>query len=87
MAVADALAVIDGLVAADGLIVRVNVAVAVCAGDSLSVTVIVTGVAVATVEGVPVIAPVAELIVSPAGSPVADHLSAPAPPVAFTVAE
>ena len=37
------------------------------------VAVIVASVSVCSVEGVPVIAPVPELIVSPDGNPVADH--------------
>jgi hypothetical protein len=36
--------------------------------------------------GRPLITPVEELIVSPAGKPVADHVYGPVPPVAATVA-
>jgi hypothetical protein len=39
------------------------------------------------VVGVPLMAPVAELIDSPPGSPVADHVKGVAPPVADIVAE
>ena len=68
---------VDGLaVGAGGLTVMVNVAVVVCAGVSPSATVTLKllVVAVVTAGAVPVIFPVAESIVSPAGSPVADHV-------------
>src|SRR5476649_1905160 len=50
---------------------------------SASVTAALTVEAPAAV-GVPVIAPLDGLIESPAGSPLADHASPPAPPVALT---
>jgi hypothetical protein len=70
---------------AGALTVRLSVAIAVCAGDALSVTVAVTEYVPVSV-GVPLIVPV-EPIASPVGSPVADHLSVPLPPLAVTVAE
>src|ERR1700722_7957755 len=64
---------------------RLTVATAVCAGDAVSVTVTVTEY-VPVAVGVPLIVPVAD-IASPAGSPVADQVSVPLPPLAVTVAE
>jgi len=54
--------------------------------DVPAVTVTVT-VNVPDAVGVPLIAPVAELIASPPGSPLAVHASVPVPPVAATAAE
>ena len=75
----------DGVLATAALIVTLNVAEAVCTGDAVSVTVTATE-NVPDAVGLPLIVPVAA-IVSPAGSPVADQVSVPAPPVAATVAE
>ncbi len=63
--------------------VIVIVAVAVCAGDALSVTVNVT-LKGPDALGAPLIAPV-ELMLSPAGKPVAVYVLVPVPPVAVTV--
>jgi hypothetical protein len=78
-----------------GLTLRLKVRVVECAGVPLSVTVTatvsVTGKpsAPAARTGAPLIVSVAPLAVavSPLGSPVADHLSTPLPPLAMTVAE
>jgi len=80
-------------VSGGGPTLRLKVRVADRAGVPLSVRVTVTESvtgkpsAPAARFGAPVIAPVTELIVSPDGSPDADHLSAPVPPLAVTVAE
>jgi hypothetical protein len=65
------------------LIVIEKVAVAVWFGvpESLTVT---TGLLVPVDVGVPLIKPVNELMVSPAGRPEADQVYAPVPPVAAT---
>jgi len=68
-----------------GAMVMLYVPVAVWAGVAVSVTVTVTVKEPAAV-GVPLIAP-AELMLSPAGSPVAAYVLVPAPPAAVTVAE
>lgn len=78
-----------------GLTLRLKVRVVECAGLPLSVTVTVTGsvtgspIAPAARVGVPLIVSAAPfaVAVSPLGSPVADHLSTPLPPLAMTVAE
>jgi hypothetical protein len=77
-----------------GLTLRLKVRVVECAGIPLvtvAVTVSVTGkpAAPAARTGAPLIVSVAPfaVAVSPLGSPVADHLSTPLPPLAMTVAE
>jgi len=66
-------------------IVSEKVAVAVCCGVPESFTVTTTLAFVIAAMGVPVIAPVDALIERVVGSPVADQVSAPVPPVAVTV--
>jgi hypothetical protein len=62
--------------------------VLVAAADvaSVAVTTTLKGLPVA-VDGVPVIVPVAALMLKPAGSPVADHVYGAVPPVADTVVD
>lgn len=72
----------DGVVAAAGLITMDSDAVAVVPAVAVSVT-----GKVPDAVGVPLIVPVSELIVSPAGSPDAAQLTAPVPPLATRVAE
>lgn len=64
-----------------GLMTRVNVAEAVVPAVAVTVT-----EKLPDAVGVPLIVP-AELIASPAGSPLAVHVAVPVPPVATTVAE
>ena len=68
-----------------GMMVMERLAVVVCCGVPESFAVI-AAVVVPAVVGVPVMAPVDALMFSPAGRPVADHVIAPVPPVAATVA-
>src|ERR1700722_14759252 len=70
---------VDGVTTAAAMIDTLNVAEAVCTGDAVSETVTATE-NVPDAVGVPLIVPAA-LIASPAGSPVADQVSVPAPPV------
>jgi hypothetical protein len=69
----------DGLVIAAGSMTRVNDLVAVVPAVAVTVT-----AKLPDAVGVPLISPV-EVIVSPAGSPLAAHVTVPVPPVAARV--
>jgi hypothetical protein len=71
----------DGLVMAAGLMTRVNFTEAVVPAVAVMVT-----EKLPDAVGVPLIVPVCEPIVSPPGSPRADQVAVPVPPVAATVA-
>ena len=78
-----ATAELDGVIVNDtGDTVMVTVAVAVLPAASFAVTVTLD---VPTAVGVPEIAPVDELMLTPAGRPVADHVTVPLAPEAVNV--
>ena len=79
---------IANVLTADPAIVRGRVIDLVCAGLSASVTVKVSGVALADAEGVPVIMPLVAFSDNPAGSvpEVSDQEYGVVPPVAESVA-
>jgi hypothetical protein len=74
---------------APGMMVNVRLAVAVCAGEPESVTLKVSGVALAMAVGVPLIRPEEAFNVNPAGKvpPVSCQVYAPDPPEARKVCE
>ena len=72
-----------------GWMVKVKARLAVCTGEPESATLNVSGVATTSVEGVPLIRPVAPFRLKPAGKvpAVSCHMYAPVPPVAAKVSE
>ncbi len=77
------------MVSCAGTIVRVRLAVAVCAGEPESVTLKFSGVLVTGVVGVPLMTPVDAFNDKPAGKApeVNCHVSAPVPPEAARASE
>jgi hypothetical protein len=77
----------DGVTLGEGLVTAAGLMTSVIVTDAVvpAVAVIVTG-KLPEAFGVPLIVPVCELIASPPGRPLADHVALPVPPVAATSA-